>query len=220
MTCKREGCGKIAVCRLKYPNPTGDIPAYCMTDGLTALNTLTDGGVVAKLLPIEDDYESPKLTALGSLEDLVNDRTEVVKIFRDVLKHADHVVGNLIPGAVLHDGFQRMRAYLHRLDGGKALPPVIKSAPVSGEVAIPGHSLCRHGVPTEIIPCQACKAEQEAMAEEATATPVTMVPVPAPPLLVPSNGNPGQPSSTFAVGTILKDADGKAFTWDGKAWTS
>lgn len=159
LTCGRASCGMPAVGTLCYPGYAGK--AFCATDGLHAMNTLTQAGVNARF---EALYEAPKLELVGQVSaDLVKDRAEAVSIFREIQRHAEHVVGGIIPGVVLHDAFKRMGLFLDRVEG-KPKPPAPTNPSQNGGMVVPGFAHCAHGVP-DFVTCAACKAEQDAMRE-------------------------------------------------------
>lgn len=157
-TCERDKCGAPAVGSLSYPGYAGG-RVFCATDGLHALNTLVLAGVNAKFEPI---HVSPSIYQVGLVAgDLVKDRAEAVSIFREIQRHAEHVVGGIIPGVVMHDAFKRMGLFLDRVDG-KPKPAVPPNPSQNGGMVVPGFAHCAHGVP-DFVTCAACKAEQDAM---------------------------------------------------------
>lgn len=140
---------------------------YCGLHGTDAINTAHAFGIAATVAELPP-YEAPKVEFLGNLESLISDKMEALKIFRAVLKHAEYVAGNILPGAVLLNEFQQMRDFVDKAEGKPKKVPAVPNMPAvaahaPGESLVaPGFNHCRHGVP-EFIHCAACKAEQAEM---------------------------------------------------------
>lgn len=168
-------CGASAVAKIRWGAVVRDL-CQVHVDKVRDAQDLLGG---ASKITVEPLYETPHLVALGTVESLVKFRDESLKLFRNVLRHADAVMGNLLPGAVLVEEFRKMRSFVDEAAGKKpAAPPTpMQRAGSEGFQAVPGFNHCGHGVP-EFLPCQACKAEEEAKAraQEEPAAPVLAVP--------------------------------------------
>lgn len=116
-------------------------------------------------------YEAPTLEALGDLKDLVGDRAEALSIFKAVLRHADHIMQGVLPGIVLGNEVNRMRAFVRKHEETKPGAPKPKAGPPdfrdgAGGVSAHGNQIpagietCKHGVHKGVT-CQACLAEAQ-----------------------------------------------------------
>lgn len=165
MKCEASGkCEKEATSLVRMVNGKRD-HKMCEEHAQAASTVAEALGAGCGISPITV-YEPPKLVALGTLGSLLKENADALALFKDIMVHGEHVVGGVLPGAVLHEVFKRVRLYIDRASGTRpAAPPPPQPQSPQGNVSAPGHELCPHFVPIKFAHCAACELAQKELAE-------------------------------------------------------